>query len=279
MAHFGVPVVGLTATASPREILDIRHLLEIPNWKILRGDLNRENIRLNSIYITFYLIFYYFFLFLNFFFEKNKRYEIIPVSGTVAGVVGQFNQEIQNIQGQVIIYAPTKPLVELIARLTSARFYHSTVPPEEKKEIIRQFNEGTLHTVVATSAFGLGIDNPNVEKVFILITVIGGMSSFIQQSGRCGRSGQQATATFYFHQNMHNGLSKSSYFPQDQLNQISDFASRRKCRRYSILEHLGSPPKTCSQLDSILCDICDGTFEQNSAKINQVDESIISFFK
>ena len=79
-----------------------------------------------------------------------------------------------------------------------AAFFHAGLPAEVKKQVQADFNEGSTQIIVATNAFGMGIDKPNVRLV-VHRDVPGSLENYLQEAGRAGRDSQQAHCVLLYH--------------------------------------------------------------------------------
>ncbi len=173
--QLGHPVVlALTATASTPVQEEIVERLAMRRARIVTQNLDRPNIHLEVR---------------RFDEARHKQDELI--------------EAVAAEQKPGIVYAATRANAESLAAAlqeagVNAVYYHAGMPSRPRNEVQRSFMEGTADVVVATKAFGMGIDKSNVRFVFHS-DVSDSLDSYAQEIGRAGRDGQAAKAVlFYF---------------------------------------------------------------------------------
>ena len=162
-----VPVLGLTATATPRVREEIEEVLRMKDPFRMIGGFDRPNL----------------------------RWAVLPVPH-VSAKDRAIRELIRDFPGARLVYAAPRRRVERIrgglARMgVRAEAYHAGLPPEERTRVQEHFMEARAPVVVATNAFGMGVDRADVRLV-VHDQLSGSLEDYYQEAGRAGRDGDPA---------------------------------------------------------------------------------------
>ncbi len=191
----GVPVLALTATATPEVVKDIQQRLHFEKENVFRMSFERKNLA----YIVRK--------------TDNKQDELLHI--------------LSKIPGSAIIYARsrkrTKETSDMLKKAgISSDFYHAGLSNEAKDIRQRQWQTGEFRVMVATNAFGMGIDKADVRLV-VHVDLPDSPEAYFQEAGRAGRDGQKAYAVILYSKSDKTTLNKrvADTFPdKEYIKQI-----------------------------------------------------------
>ena len=206
-----VPVLALTATATPQVVEDICEKLRITNYE-LHADRNSEFGIRNS-----------FSVFRMSFERKNLAYIVRHSDDKPYDLIRLLEQT----SGAAIVYVRSRRHArEISEHLTeaglSATFYHAGIDHADKDRRQREWQHDRIRIMVATNAFGMGIDKPDVRLV-IHYDCPDSIEAYFQEAGRAGRDGQPAQAILLYNNSDNAKLQKrinDTYPSKDDIRQI-----------------------------------------------------------
>ena len=191
--------------------------------------------------------------------RPNIRYAM--TGGAKNGVAGL----VRNLSGAGIVYAQTRDRTEKIAAQIAAtgrtaRFYHAGMEPQARAKAQAEFVASEDMVMVATVAFGMGIDKPDVRFV-IHAGLTKSIESYYQESGRAGRDGDPAVAHMLWSPgDFTRARERLAELPaerreaeQARIAALSRLVETPGCRRAILLQHFGeNPPDACGNCDNCL---------------------------
>ena len=231
-------IIALTATATPKVQSDIVKNLALNNPEILISSFNRDNL----------------------YYEVQPK---IKKDQTVKSIVKYITKHKKK---SGIIYTLNRKTTEELADLLMANnikavAYHAGLDQKLRAERQDQFLNEDVQVIVATIAFGMGIDKPDIRFV-IHFNIPKSIENYYQETGRAGRDGLEGNCILYYSQ---KDISKLEHFLRDKplserevgaqlIDETVAFAESGVCRRRSLLHYFGEswPDQNCGKCDNCL---------------------------
>jgi len=248
-----IPIIALTATATPKVQQDIIKNLQMSDATLFKSSFNRPNL----------------------------FYEIRPKRDVIKEIIRYIKQ---NTGKSGIIYCLSRKKVEEVAETLNlngikALPYHAGLEPKVRADTQDRFLMEDVEVIVATIAFGMGIDKPDVRFV-IHHDIPKSMEGYYQETGRAGRDGGEGVCIAFYTQ---KDVDKLAKFMKDKpvsereigtqiLKEVIDYAESGVCRRKQILHYFGENFNETGC--NCMCDNC-----KKPKKLFDAEESLVILLK
>ena len=242
-ARLGVPcITAFTATASPEVLADVKAQL-FPDREVGLVETSPD--------------------------RTNISYSVLPTLSKLHAL----RTLIRKREGPAVVFCQTRKGAERTARELarrlpdrSVRFYHAGLSAPERQQGEAWFLGSRDGVLCATSAYGMGVDKPDIRTV-IHAQVPPSIESYLQESGRAGRDGNPSRAILLVCPDEAEQAERpADEVAQRRFSRMQGYASQTgECRRNTLLSLIGQPHVACSG-----CDVCDGTTESSPAGAEEI---------
>ncbi|MBS1124354.1 MAG: ATP-dependent helicase RecQ [Deltaproteobacteria bacterium] len=255
-----VPTIALTATATPRVLAEIGKSLELRSPLVVRGDFRRPNLAFEV---------------------RHHRGDEARLASLIEALDAAGLRQ-RTGSGHAIVYCSTRKKTETVADgLKSAGFavghYHAGRTALARERAQSAFALGRTRVLVATSAFGMGVDYPDV-RVLVHFQAPGSLEAYYQEAGRAGRDGLPARCLLLFgpadlvtQRRLHDGGNATTQArSEDALVAVERYANGATCRQQVLCAHFTG---TGDHAACERCDICVDPERARAARSCSAEEA------
>jgi ATP-dependent DNA helicase RecQ len=251
------PVLALTATATPEVADDIRRQLRRPAMRVLSASIHRPNLLLEVERVTG---------------DEEKVAELLRL--------------LAESEGPAIVYTATVKHAESVAAALADEglapaLYHGRLAKARRHAAQDRFMDGATPVIVATNAFGMGIDKPDIRSV-IHYDLPGSLEAYYQEAGRAGRDAKPARCVllydgtdlriqrYFLARKIRKVTPEQAEREREKLERIDQYGKSAGCRWALLLNYFGepAPDRPCGQCDNCLTPVTGRIrTEQESAAV------------
>jgi len=248
------PVMALTATATPAVMAEIESRLGLRDPDVIRTGFDRPNLRFSVRSLR----------------VQAERFAVLRSELESAGLRGR------SAPGRGLVYCSTRKTVDRVAgELRSAGFavgtYHAGRTKLARERAQRAFESGRTRILVATNAFGMGIDLPDI-RLLVHFQTPGSVEAYYQEAGRAGRDGEPARCVLFFgtgdlvtQRRLASGGSPTLQRRRDDaLRAMERYATGPGCRQRRLVAHFTGSD---DQPECGTCDACVGDPDAGLAEV------------
>ncbi|MCW5803722.1 MAG: RecQ family ATP-dependent DNA helicase [Deltaproteobacteria bacterium] len=238
----GVPAIALTATATPRVVAEMAEALGLHEPVVVRGAIHRPNLAFDVLCLS----------------SEAARLEATIRVLDAVGLRARIGS------GHGIVYCATRKKTEAVAAaLKSAGFaaghYHAGRTALARERAQHAFALGRMRVLVATSAFGMGVDYPDVRAI-VHFQSPGSLEAYYQEAGRAGRDGLPARCVLLFGRGdlaIQRKIADAGRRTDEALAAVERYATSATCRQRQLHAHFTGTDGTDGTDDVPACGRCD----------------------
>jgi ATP-dependent DNA helicase RecQ len=253
------PALALTATATPPVLDEIASRLELRDPKLVRGDFQRPNLAFSVLHLR----------------GQQARLEALAFALEADGLRSRSGA------GRAIVYCSTRKTTESVSRALRdkgfpATHYHAGRTKLARERAHRSFAAGRSRVLVATNAFGMGVDFADI-RLIVHYQTPGSVEAYYQEAGRAGRDGEPARCILFFGsgdlvtQRRLTGATPTSAVVEARRNAalaaMERYAREIHCRQQMICEHFTASDEHAE------CQRCDVCLDADAVRAAQADEA------
>lgn len=252
----GVPLLAVTASATPTMRQEIINILHLKDPHLLMGSCNRPEL------------------------EFRVRFKELMGDGSERAVIEEAIAFVKQrtVMDSGIVYCRLRKTCEAVADAfvsagIDAAAYHAGLDHSKRHRAQQEWKEGAIQVVVATVAFGMGVDKSDVRWVLHMDPPTS-LEGLYQEAGRGGRDGQPACCVVC---TSRQDLKLMAKFTASKAAGMAAYVYENRCRRAMLLEHFGELGMKCdaSGRGDMLCDVCSDpqSVAQALNKLQPIDAS------
>lgn len=235
--HPKAPFIALTATATAKVLEDIQNSLNLKNPSLIKKSFLRPNLSFQIEYLRT---------------ESEKDSKLLEILES---------ENAKEKKGRIIIYCATRNKVDEVCKFLldnghKAARYHAGKTDNMREKTQNNYSSGKVKILVATNAFGMGLDSPDVRLV-LHYQIPSSVESYYQEAGRAGRDGKPSRCILFF---QNADLAIQSFIIRKESNRkggetlldaMRAYAHSTACRQKFLCDYFGEEIESCGK-----CDIC-----------------------